>query len=64
MTRALHTPPYLVVHPDKCKHEHAKQAFDAIGQAQTLLGKVGGGPGAGRRAPGGGTRRWCKLTLA
>lgn len=29
----------LMVHPDKCKHEHAKQAFDAIGQAQTLLSK-------------------------
>ena len=29
----------LLVHPDKCKHPSAKAAFDAIGQAQTLLGK-------------------------
>lgn len=29
----------LLVHPDKCKHPSAKTAFDAIGQAQTLLGK-------------------------
>ena len=28
----------LMVHPDKCKHEKAKAAFDAIGQAQQLLG--------------------------
>ena len=27
-----------MVHPDKCKHEKAKAAFDAIGQAQQLLG--------------------------
>ena len=28
----------LLVHPDKCTHEKAKAAFDAIGQAQQLLG--------------------------
>jgi DnaJ family protein C protein 8 len=30
----------LMVHPDKCKHEKAKAAFDAIGQAQQLLGQA------------------------
>ena len=29
----------LMVHPDKCKHPNAKAAFDAIGQAQQLLGE-------------------------
>ena len=29
----------LMVHPDKCKHVNAKAAFDAIGQAQQLLGQ-------------------------
>lgn len=29
----------LMVHPDKCKHPNAKTAFDAIGQAQQLLGQ-------------------------
>jgi DnaJ family protein C protein 8 len=28
----------LLVHPDKCQHANAKAAFDAIGQAQQLLG--------------------------
>ncbi len=28
----------LLVHPDKCKHDKSKAAFDAIGQAQQLLG--------------------------
>jgi len=28
----------LLVHPDKCTHEKAKAAFDAIGRAQHLLG--------------------------
>lgn len=30
----------LMVHPDKCKHLNAKAAFDAIGQAQQLLGQT------------------------